>query len=334
MPIADATSLSPLARALFTPERLARLPARLGRHPAWRALRYAVFADHGALGRLPARTVAELRAAWLAVLGQNLGRLDRLDALVAAARADGVRVVPLKGAALCRTHWGDAGVRPMVDLDLACAPADAARLAERFCALGFRPRPRPARRLRHGAVHDLQLVDGAVWVELHFRLWHELGLPSDVAGLLARAVEVPFGPGRAWLPAPADHLFYVLVHAATHGFCGNPLWLGDAALLAAEGGAAIWREVWRLGEAHGAALPLAAAIDRLRRAFPDLAPSTAAAPARLRRLLLRGLGGWLDGADGRLGSGASRLVRPLLVADLPALLRWAAAKTALIGAGD
>src|SRR5439155_25855068 len=115
------------------------------------AIRHAVELSDGQTGGTPGPG----RQAYLAALAWNLARLTRLEAVLAAARADGLKLVPLKGAVLLRTHYGDPGARPMMDLDVACAPGDLARVAGLCEDLGFRRSdPAPFRAARD-AVHDV-----------------------------------------------------------------------------------------------------------------------------------------------------------------------------------
>ena len=72
----------------------------------------------GARGRRAERRRGARR--YFAALAFNLARLQRLERVLAAARAAGLRLMPLKGALLARTHYGDPGARPMVDVD-SCA---------------------------------------------------------------------------------------------------------------------------------------------------------------------------------------------------------------------
>ena len=92
--------LTPLARATLTAARLDALPAALKRRTELGALRAAVAIADGGDG-------GSGRASYLASLAFNLARLARLDAMLAAARAVGLRLVPFKGALLARTHYGD-----------------------------------------------------------------------------------------------------------------------------------------------------------------------------------------------------------------------------------
>jgi hypothetical protein len=312
--------LSPLCLRTLPPRALLAWPAQLRRRHEVRALTYALLGAQAQLGLISDEERAIARRAYLNALAHNLKQLRRLDAILQAARAADVPLVPMKGALLCRAYYGDPGARPMVDLDLACRPRDLGRAATLLAGLGFHARPHPRWRVRHDAVHDLQFVDGVVLVELHWRRWHELGLDGDIAGLMDRA--------RDGVPAPGDHLYGVLVHAATHGFAGNALWRVDALLLAAAH-ANVWPAVWQLAERERTTVALAAAVDQLALAFPEAPLPRWRAPAPLRRLVLQQVAPRVGG-DGELGSFGSRLVRALLWQDGRALVPWAARKATLL----
>lgn len=310
--------LTERCRRVLTTARLAALPPSLGRRRELEALAYAVALDGG-------RRDAPGRDTYLRALSWNLSRLADLDWLLGAARAAGLRLVPFKGALLCRTHYGDPGARPMADVDVAVAPDELERAIALLCDAGFARLDPPAYRRARGGVHDVKLMRGAVTIELHHRLWHELRVASDVTPLVARAVEVPFGGATAWAPTEADHLYVVLVHAATHGFCGNVLWLADAALLAGGDDPSLWPRVEALAAASGARVAVAAARDQLAAAMPWLgARGDGVAP--LRRALVRRLGPWLWRAGEQHGPWPSRLVRPLLFDRARDLGGWALEK--------
>jgi hypothetical protein len=305
--------LTPLCRETLTTVRLDALPGPLQTRPELVALREAVaLAGGGASG--PGRQ------RYLAALAFNLARLQRLDELLAAARAAGLKLVPFKGALLARTHYGDPGARAM---------GDVARAVELGRDLGLeRYDMEPFRRAR-GATHDVKLADRGVTIELHHRLWHELRIDNDVEPLIARATEVPFGAATAWAPDEADHLYVVCVHAATHGFTGNALWMTDAALLAASARGS-WQRARALAEAAHGRVALAAARDQLAAAMPWLdLDGDVGGGAAVRRAIVRRLSPWLQRGEGELGPWASRLVRPLLFDRARDLGSWALEKLAM-----
>jgi hypothetical protein len=290
-------------------------------------LTYAVLRAAGALDRLEPSLRARLRERYRAQVALHLARMGELDRVLDAARAAGLPLVPLKGALLGRTHYGDPGAREMLDLDLLCPPEALEQATALIAALGFTAiAPDPAR-AQSGGTHDVKLVRGPTHIELHFRLWHELGIDPDPRPLLARAREVPFGGGRVLAPTAADHLYFVLVHAALHGFAGNPMWIPDALLLADEVGPSAWETVMARARRTGAELAVLAARDHLRGVLGggQIVPG----PGRLRRALLHRAAPWLQRGEPALGLWPSRLVRPLLFERPGPLLRWAAGKAAL-----
>ena len=145
-----------------------------------------------------------------------------------------------------------------------CAPGELDRAIELGLDLGMTRHDPEGFRSARGAVHDVKLADGGVIIELHHRLWHALRIARDVEPMLARAVEVPYGATTAWAPTDADHLYVVLVHAATHGFAGNAMWMTDAALLIGGATTPLMARVQALADAAHARVALTAARDQLR----------------------------------------------------------------------
>ena len=307
-------------------ERLLALPPSLRRRGELQAFTYARLQQSEGLARLGAAS-AEHRRSYLSALTLNLVRMECLDELLPLVYARGIRLVLIKGALLARTHYGDPGARPMADLDLVVAPAQLDEAVAVLTQLGFHTELHPQWKLDRDAVHDLQFFRGSVTVELHFRLWHELGIDKDVAGLVQRARWVPFGAGQALAPSLADHLYLILVHAAMHGFAGNPLWMTDAILLAADADAEVWAEVEALAQRAGASLALWMALDQLGFHFPGAVPASRVSGRRsLRRLVARALSPLLHRGERELGALPSRLIRPLLFERPSALLSWIAGK--------
>ncbi|HEX8953065.1 MAG TPA: nucleotidyltransferase family protein, partial [Polyangia bacterium] len=255
--------LTALCRRTLTGSRLEALPPALRTRRELAALRYAVALAEGDAG-------APGRSSYLGTLAANVARLERLEAFFAAAHAAGLHLMPIKGALLVRTHYGDPGARPMVDVDVVCAPDELERAIDVGRALGLARMDPEAFRSARAATHDVKLTGDGIILELHHRLWHELRIERDVAPLFARARPIAYGATTAWAPDDADHLYVVCVHAATHGFLGNALWLTDAALLVAGAAAPLWPRVQVLADAGHARVALAAARDQLRLAMPWL----------------------------------------------------------------
>ena len=274
--------------SLLTPEGLSALPPTLARRRELGPLFYTVFAAAGRLAELP--DAAQRRAGHRATMVRNLAALDRLAAILDAAEAAGLTLLPLKGSLFATWLYPDPAARPMADLDLAVQPSELAAAVACLTGLGFHRCYGPRARFspRHG--HDVAMTDGGTYVELHYRLLHELGADGDVAPLFAHAGRAElFGRARA-VPSLDDHLLFVAVHAATHSFGEHPAWLIDSALLI-ERGARVERAAEeasrrRMSIAFAAALALAHAA--LPRFIP--APGGDARLARRLGLLARVLG--------------------------------------------
>ena len=250
------------------------------------------------------------RQAYLGSWSRNEQLLALAARVLDAALAEGIRMLPLKGAVLAPLVWGDLAARPMVDVDLAVHPDDLDRAVALAGACGLeRAYPERARfSRRHG--HDVGFRDEHnLTVELHFRLGHELAGDASLDGIFARAIEVELlGKTRA-VPSFDDQLWSVAVHAAMHAFGDSPLWPLDLSLLI-ERGADLERardEAERRG--FGVAFRAALRVAARALAQPGLAPAPdrgdrvrdqlltailgpeplAHAPTRARSLLARAL---------------------------------------------
>ncbi len=299
---------------------------------ARRELRALLFASASAAGQSDAPFARAVKDDYLAVLGSNLPLFHALEQITEAGSLAGLRLVPFKGGCLAVTHYGDPGARAMVDLDVLCAPSELLQAGELLRSLGFGQTPQADYRRSAGALHDLQFQRGSVHVELHHALWHEISIDRDPTGLLERAQEVPFGAVTAFAPAPADHLYVVLVHAAIHAFAGNAAWIADALLLA-HGREDLWAEAEALAARTRARVALSAALDHLELVCPGRCPRAARGPARARRALVRRMAPWLQRGEVDLGRLPSRLVRPLLIDRPGDAARWAAGKVRLLAGG-
>ncbi len=89
---AGTGALLPSCLEVLTSERLLTLPTRLRRRNEIRALTFAVLRDHGALDLLVPDEREAHRRAYLSALAWNLVRLERLDQVLEACSAPGLRV--------------------------------------------------------------------------------------------------------------------------------------------------------------------------------------------------------------------------------------------------
>ena len=331
--MASGPLLSEPARRVLDGASLDRLPPVLGRRVEQRILRYAVARAEGDAHALP----REDRDLYLATLALNQARLVTTRQVLAAAERRALRLVPIKGIALVLDEargYGDPGARPMIDVDLLSPAGDLPAAAELLRELGFAQvePPRQAARRAAGAIHDTKWRRGPILLELHDRLWHELGVTADAAPLIGRAICRDLDGVGVFTLLPEDHLYLVLVHAALHGLVGNPLWRSDALLLLEETGPSGLAHAAALAARSHAAVALLGALDELARCFPTRIPRPAPHPGRLRRRVLGLIRPWLLRGEAELGPIGSRLARPLLLSDARAAASWARQKAAIAAA--
>jgi hypothetical protein len=210
-----------LARELASPGATA---------PGWSATQWviapAVAAIHGVAALLPDRLRWQGPPHWARFLGEQKAHTARrvlhierlLQLLDESARAAGVALIALKGAALHAGGYYRAGERPMADIDLLVRETDAARAVRLLGGLGFRERSRTWKHVvfeRAGDARPAALGEhyrNPIIIELHSRAVERLALrPVDVSELVLRG---PLHAGLNPYPSRSALLMHVLLHAA------------------------------------------------------------------------------------------------------------------------
>ncbi|MEO3691680.1 nucleotidyltransferase family protein [Roseateles paludis] len=213
-----------------TTERLAlELRSASSTAPDWTLLDWRVAMAmafvHGISGLLAQRLVWRGPAEWHEFLTSQDGHCQareaqvraKLAALDAAARAHGLPVLALKGAALLELRVHAPGERPMGDIDLLCTPGDVEALDALVQPLGFVPeatswkhrhyRPLQALPEPHFAEH----TDNPLKLDLHTRIHERLPVAEvDITAALWR----PAGTGVLPYPSHAALMRHLLLHTA------------------------------------------------------------------------------------------------------------------------
>ncbi len=212
-----------------TTEALARaLAARCAPRLAWDGMQWrtarAVAAIHGVSGLL-ADLAWDSPAGWQEFLLQQraaiAARAPRFEALLGSideqAQSRGVGLIALKGAALHRRHLYRPGERPMADIDLWVAPAQAEEAAALIRGLGLRDgpvtwkhrsfEPPPGARVRAFG----ESADNPLKIELHTHIRE--ALPVEVVDITARVAPRPLPGGLHDYPDEGALLAHLLLHA-------------------------------------------------------------------------------------------------------------------------
>jgi hypothetical protein len=227
----------------------------------WRVAR-AVAAIHGVSGLLAQNLRWAGPADWVAFLkdqhAQIAQRLPRIQHLLreldSQARARGLALIALKGAALHARGVYAAGERPMSDVDVLVRETEAPQAAQVLAELGFRA---GAVTWKHRAFEPPGSAPATaplgehraapIRVELHTQIREILPLRAvDVSQLVFPAQP---HPGINDYPSSAALLLHVLLHAAGAMIPRELrlLQLHDIARLARGMSAADWNEVFRQG---------------------------------------------------------------------------------------
>jgi hypothetical protein len=239
--------------------------------------------------RIPSPALALLEASYRATLAGNLRRLRAADEVLDLLLQEGIEPILLKGALLVETLYLDPGVRPMRDVDLLVRPAEfpvAARILRR---LGYECPTTPGREASEPRYFQTAFQREPDKVELHRALCEPDRYPAQVEALWSRSTPLQWRGRRVLALAEPDHLAYLALHAALHGFLLPLTCLVDVATILrghpalAEGAAKRARE-WRAGTAVHRALVLAR---DLVGAPLDPGVETSLRPGGMRRAYLR-----------------------------------------------
>jgi hypothetical protein len=193
-------------------------------------------------------------------------RLERsLEEAIGAVANAGVPCALLKGPFLGERLYGEAALRPSVDLDLLVAADDLDRATAGLGDAGWRVQEGASARWHRRHHHHLLLGrPGSTDVELHFRAHVGFGAVLPAEDLLGRTSPSEFLGKPVRLLAPEDEALYLAVHAAGHGLA-RLLWLVDLkGLLALHPGldwGAIVARARACGLRRAAAFSFAAASD-------------------------------------------------------------------------
>jgi hypothetical protein len=241
-------------------------------------------------------------------------------ALVGRLAAAGVSTLLLRGAAMAVAYHGDAGVRPMNDVDVLVREAElgcARRVAE---AEGWRPVAGSERFERREAAAVLRNDQGRV-VRLHWQPSRNLSLPDAAwEPMWQRAVEVTFHHTLARVPSAADHLVLACIDGARANSGSSLRWITDVTVLLRSVPNLNWDIVLSEARRHRVALLVSEALRYLVQALDVKVPqpvveALAATPTTLRGRLAHRLS---LTTTPRVASAAEVLGRfTRLTADLP-----------------
>lgn len=182
---------------------------------------------------IPRSAKGALQGLYLRHRHTNQVRSQMVAEIAAALDKAGIQVLTLKGIALAHLVYGQAGLRPMRDLDLLVKRADLLKAREILVQLGFDApdagqRPVPDKHLDN-ATRQAQGFSSSV--ELHYNLFNRFA-PATMTLETIHALPLQFECAGVPISTlgPEDMLLHLCEHLAYHASIWEPIrfiWLAD-----------------------------------------------------------------------------------------------------------
>jgi hypothetical protein len=227
-------------------------------------------ARHLALLEPPEPTRRKILAVALRCEARNRLLLQQALALCERALAQGLRLVPLKGAALLLGRpYPDLALREICDVDLLAHPGDWPALQALFLAEGYRFTSANKRELSyaHHATFEREVSGQAILVELHWTpTFGFYGDRKSDLRFLERTELVRVGPSTIPLLQAEDMFLSLALHLAFHRFRGQLKWLVDLVEYARFAKPS-WPVIYSRAEELGASRALFHGLELSREAF-------------------------------------------------------------------
>jgi hypothetical protein len=183
---------------------------------------YSLLSGEGLLGALPASFADGLRGLHRESSLTHFTLLSEYRRLADLFREQGIPAVPLKGAALFTTLYGQPGQRPMQDMDWLVREEDFPAAEGALRSAGYRPPPAldiEGARKKHFHLAMVHAGSG-LRVELHRNLTDDHLLPREFLEGIWRRVEGPGDDGTFRLDRTTEFV-YLALHAFKHGFLNS-----------------------------------------------------------------------------------------------------------------
>jgi hypothetical protein len=191
----------------------------------------AVYRNLGEAGVMDERALAIFRGAYRKAWIQNRLNLEGAARAAKLLASRGIESLLLKGAALVACVYGDAGVRPMADVDL-LVPLDRAEAAYGLLlANGWRPDIPPYGEMARvvQVVRSLDLVhESGTRLDLHWHVLADCCDAGDDADFWAAAREVSLNDQPVRTLCTTDLLLHAITHGSKWSSSRSILWLLDA----------------------------------------------------------------------------------------------------------
>jgi len=198
---------------------------------------YRFLAAHPSL--VPSRLMRELRFDCEENTLRNRRLARELVRLSALLEARAITPIVFKGPVLAQLAYGDVGGRSFLDLDLLVSRDQVGRARAILDANGFAPHETGPETLGGGffqaSAHPFVNPATGTAVDLHWALTPSyFPFAPDAEVVRRRSIRLRLEEGEVATLAPHDHLLFICVHGAKHGWSLLRMITDVAALLGAE----------------------------------------------------------------------------------------------------
>jgi len=239
---------------------------------------------------VPAMAQQTLRQASHQDATRDLLAFHELEAVLHALADKGITVILLKGAALARTVYAEAGVRPMRDLDLLVRRQDVRAARNALEAVGYTPLDVETRagidlEYRHSVT--LQRVGIlTTLIELHWSIfapqYYLHRLPME--WFWQTAIPVRVGNAPTLILGPEAQLLHLCAHLVLHHEGTELLWLNDIAeVISCYQNQMDWEQLLDRAQAYDLLLPLQQLLPRMAEEWQSPVPGAVLADLQARR---------------------------------------------------
>jgi len=220
-----------------------------------------------------------LRQVYLQTWIENRRRFHAVRPVLEALAAAGVDIVILKGAALLRFYDGDAGLRPMSDVDVLVRTPDTERAVTVLDSLGYRPAGCAPESLERYARQHLpgwsMVADGRPEIDLHWHVLHQSRAATADDAFWEAAEPLELEGLRLKRLSATDQLLHACAHGLERDERGNLRWVTDAMAIVRGAAAALdWQRLRAQAAAHRLVPQLRQCLRYLATAFDAPIPES------------------------------------------------------------
>lgn len=215
-------------------------------------------------------TMGTMRGLRRKIWYENRLLFARMAEIVGKVQSAGIPVMLLKGVPLVLKYYGDAGLRPMRDLDLLVRPEHALEAGRVFAAAGWSKQPLTRYRL---GPDDLSFRQAQAYVDaegrevdLHWHALYQATSPGVDDPFWEAAEPLEYEGLAVQSMCATDEVLHALVHGPNWNEIPPIRWVSDV-LVVMRSAPVDWERVVRLAQRLRVSLTARAACEYLERVF-------------------------------------------------------------------